>query len=115
MKTKLIITETQAKLLNIFIRESFDYQDLVEKIVSDLNKNYKKAVETYSDGISGDFNQRKVFEIKVSGELIGPLTLSKYIQKKYHVGPKFSKQVLIDWCSNNIKDGMLSKNIESKN
>ena len=84
---------------------------MVEIIVNDLEKNYKKAIETHEDIVAGDYRQRKVFEVKVSGEIIDPLTLSEYIQKKYKVSEKFSQQVLDDWCSGNINNGLLSKDV----
>lgn len=114
MGKKLIITEQQAKKIMRVLTESSDYQDLVDKIVEDLEKNYKKAIETYRDGVSGDYAQRAVFEVNVDGELIDPLNLSEYVQKKYHVGKKFSQQLLDDWCSNKINNGFLSKSISVK-
>ena len=111
MKKKLIISETQLKKIANYIAENTRYKEMVETIVSDLEKNYKKAIETYEDVVSGDYQQRKVFEIKVSGELIDPLALSEYIQKKYKVGKEFSQQILDDWCSGSINNGLLSKDV----
>jgi hypothetical protein len=111
MKKKLIISETQLNELASYIAENTKYQHMVEIIVDDLEKNYRKAVETYEDVVSGDYQERKVFEIKVSDEVIDPLTLSEYIQKKYKVSEEFSKQILDDWCSGSINNGLLSKDI----
>lgn len=111
MKKKLIISETQLNKLASYIAENNGYQHMVEIIVDDLEKNYKKAVETYEDVVSGDYQQRKVFEIKVSGEIIDPLALSEYIQKKYKVSEEFSQQILDDWCSGSINNGLLSKDV----
>jgi hypothetical protein len=111
MKKKLIISETQLNKLASYIAENTKYQHMVEIIVDDLEKNYRKAVETYEDVVSGDYQQRKVFEIKVSDEVIDPLTLSEYIQKKYKVSEEFSQQILDDWCSGSINNGLLSKDI----
>lgn len=113
MGKKVIISETQYKMLETYLTESYDYQTLVEKIVEDLNKNYKKALETYEDKIAGDYNQRQVFEINVTGEIIDPLNLREYMQKKYNVGKKFMEQLLNDWCDGKIKNGFLSRDISS--
>lgn len=111
MKKKLIISEAQLSKLASHIAENTKYQHMVEIIVDDLEKNYRKAVETYEDVVSGDYQQRKVFEIKVSGEVIDPLALSEYIQKKYKVSEEFSQQILDDWCSGSINNGLLSKDV----
>jgi hypothetical protein len=111
MKKKLIISERQLNKITNYIVENTRYTEIVETIVSDLESNYKKAVEAYEDVVAGDYQQRKVFEIKVSGEIIDPLALSEYIQKKYKVGKEFSEQVISDWCSGSINNGLLSKDV----
>jgi|TARA_R110001592_G_scaffold255196_5_gene518725 hypothetical protein len=111
MKKKLIISEKQLKGLTTHVLENTRYQHMVEVIVNDLEKNYKKAIETREDIVAGDYVEKKVFEIKVSGEIIEPLALSEYIQKKYKVSEKFSQQILDDWCSGSINNGLLSKNV----
>lgn len=111
MKKKLIISEAQLNKLATYIAENTRYQHMVEIIVDDLEKNYRKAVETYEDVVSGDYQQRNVFEIKVSEEVIDPLALSEYIQKKYKVSEEFSQQILDDWCSGSINNGLLSKDV----
>ena len=111
MKKKLIISERQLNKITNYIVENTRYAEIVETIVCDLENNYKKAVETYEDVVAGDYQQRKVFEIKVSGEVIDPSALSEYVQKKYKVGKEFSEQVISDWCSDNINNGLLSKDV----
>lgn len=111
MKKKLIISETQLSKIASYIVENTRYQHMVEIILDDLEKNYKKAIETYEDVVAGDYQQRKVFEVKVSGEVIDPLALSEYIQKKYKVSEEFSQQILDDWCSGNINNGLLSRDV----
>jgi len=83
---------------------------MVEVIVSHLEKNYNKAIETNEDIVSGEYVDRKVFENKFSGEVIDPKSLSEYIQEKYKVSKGFSQQILDDWCSGKINNGLLSKN-----
>ncbi len=113
MGKKIIISESQYDMLNGYLTERSDYQALVTKIVEDLNKNYRKAVENYLDGMSGDLRQRKVFEIIATEEIIDPLNLSEYLERKYNVGKEFAHQLLEDWCDGKIKDGLLSRNVGS--
>lgn len=96
------------------LKESFEYQKMVNDILEDLNKNYSKILETYEDVVAGDYKQRAAFEIKLTKEIIDPKSLSEYIQKKYNVGKKFTNQVISDWCNNKIKDGLPSKYIAIK-
>lgn len=113
MGKRVIISESQYKMLEKHINESYQ-QNLVGEILNDLEANYKKVLETFEDKVAGDFKQRKAFEVVVSGEIIDPLNLREYMCKKYGVGKKFMEQLLDDWCSNKIKNNLLSKNISSK-
>lgn len=108
----MIISEGQLKMIKTYLKESY-FQNIVEAIVGDLEENYKKALQTYEDRISGDFKKRKVFEVNASGEIIDPLNLREYMCKKYNVGPKFMEQLLNDWCDNKIKNGLLSRDVSS--
>lgn len=105
---KLIISEEQFNRLNKVIDEAA-HNDMVSKIVSDLERNYKKALETYRDG--NEYKQRKVFEIIIDGELISPSDLLKYLKGKYEVSEDFLKQLLDDWCDGTIKDDTLSTGV----
>lgn len=109
MKKKLIISESQKEMLSQYITESSLHQSTVKKIVTELERNYKKAVETYRDG--NEYKQRKVFEVVADGELIPPKALLEYLKGKYNVSEAFLKQVIEDWCDGNAKNGMLSKNV----
>ena len=112
MKRKLIITESQLKSLAEFLTEDTDYSHIVKMIETDLNKNYRKAIETYRDG--NEYKQRKVFEILFDGNLISPEKLLEYFKLKYPYGVGFLKQVIQDWCDGKINNGFLSKNIGIK-
>lgn len=112
MKRKLIITESQLKTITKFLTEDTSHSSIVKEIETDLNKNYRKAIETYRDG--NEYKQRKVFEIIFDGNLISPEKLLEYFKLKYPYGVGFLKQVIQDWCDGNINNGVLSKNIGLK-
>jgi hypothetical protein len=109
MKKKLIISEKQYKMIRNKLNESYGHQDMVTKILEDLEENYNKAMETYQDPVNLEYYQRAVFEVKISEQVIKPSQLSEYIQKKYNVGKTFTEQLLNDWCDGKIKEGLLSK------
>jgi len=113
MGKRIIISESQYEMLKVKLNERTYQQNLVKKIVGDLNANYKRALQTYEDRVSQDFRQKKVFEVIVSGEIIAPIDLSLYMQKKYSVGNKFMEQLLNDWCDDKINDELLSKYVNS--
>lgn len=112
MKRKLIITESQLKHITKFLNEDTNYSSIVKEIEEDLNKNYRKALETYRDG--NEYKQRKSFEIVFDGQLISPSNLLEYFKLKYPYGIGFLKQVINDWCDGKINNGVLSKNIGLK-
>ena len=105
---KLIISERQYKMLTKLINEN-SKEVIIGRVLDDLNRNYKKTVETYRDG--NDYKERKMFEVVVDGELITPRDLLDYIIDKYTLGEKFAKQFLNDWCNDSIVDNNISKNI----
>lgn len=109
MKTKLIITENQLKLLSNFILEDTNHSNIVKLIEKDLEGNYRKAIETYRDG--NDYNQRKCFEIIFDGQLISPNKLLEYFKLKYNYSEVFLRQIINDWCDGKINNGILSKNV----
>tara|TARA_R110000796_G_scaffold61077_2_gene141366 strand:+ start:13042 stop:13383 length:342 start_codon:yes stop_codon:yes gene_type:complete len=109
MKKKLVITESQLKMLTNILLEDTDYSVIVKTIEEDLNKNYRRAVEVYRDG--NEYKKRKVFEIIFDGNLISGEDLLKYFKLKYNHGSEFIKQVINDWDKDLINNGMLSKNI----
>ena len=113
MRRRLIITERQLSAITRVINENSGYDSIVKEVVRDLDSNYKKAIETYRDG--NEYKQRRVFEVVVDGELITPHNLLEYLKLKYsNLGDNFLKQVINDWVDGKIKDGMLSKNIGTK-
>lgn len=109
MKRKLIITESQLNTITKILKEDTDHSSVVKMIEKDLDKNYRKAIETYRDG--NEYKQRKVFEIVFDGQLITPDKLLEYFKLKYPYGVNFLKQVISDWCDGKINNGILSKNI----
>ena len=109
MKKKLIITENQLQMLTNLLSEDTNHSSVVKAIEEDLNKNYRKAMETYRDG--NEYKKRKAFEIIFDGNLISGEDLLKYFKLKYNHGSKFLQQVINDWTKGLIKNGMLSKNI----
>lgn len=110
MKKKLIITENQLKRITNFITEDTDHSVIVKQIEEDLNKNYRKVIETYREG--NEYKKRRSFEIIFDGKIISPKNLLEYFKLKYPAyGVNFLKQVIKDWCDNKIKNGMLSINI----
>lgn len=112
MKKKLIISEEQYQMLTNLVNEQTQHERVVKKVVEDLEKNYKKAIETYRDG--NEYKEKKVFEINVDGDIISPRDLLEYLKDKYDLGENFLKQLIEDWCDNKIKDNRLSKNISYK-
>lgn len=111
MKRKLIITENQLQLLTKLLTEDTDHATAVKSVVRNLNKNYRKAIETFRDG--NEYNQRKAFEIIFDGQLISGKDLLEYFKLRYNYGVEFLKQVINDWCDGypGLNNGMLSKNI----
>ena len=93
MKKKLVITESQLKMLTNILLEDTDYSVIVKTIEEDLNKNYRRAVEVYRDG--NEYKKRKVFEIIFDGNLISGEDLLKYFKLKYNHGSEFIKQLRV--------------------
>lgn len=111
---KLIITETQYKVLKNLLSEG-DYHIVLDKVVEDLNKNYKKVTAVINNN-NRDYIEEPRFEVKVDKSVISAKELLEYFKFKYHesCGEEFLKQVIDDWYHNRIKDGLLSKNITLK-
>lgn len=110
---KLIITESQYTKLKKVLSEGL-YHIMVEKIVEDLNKNYKKVTAVVNN--NRDYVEESRFEVKADKSVISANDLLEYFKFKYHdnCGEEFLKQVIDDWYHDRIKDGLLSKNITLK-
>ena len=110
---KLIITETQYKTLKNLLSEG-DYHIVLNKVVEDLNKNYKKVTAVVNN--NRDYVEESRFEVKADESVISAKGLLEYFKFKYHesCGEEFLKQVIDDWYHDRIKDGLLSKNITLK-
>jgi hypothetical protein len=109
MSTKLIITESQYKKLINHINENNMHQNLVGKLVSDLNMNYEPMIGIMRE--NGEYFEKPMVKVKVDESEITPKELFEYFKKKYKLGDEFTKQVIQDWMFGNIKDNMLSKNV----
>jgi len=113
MGVKLIITESQFKTLKTFKkRQRLDEsiaQQMVEKLVEDLNKNYEPMIGIMREG--GEYHEEPMVKVKVDESEITPRELYEYFKKKYKLGDDFTKQVIQDWMFGKIKDNQLSKNV----
>lgn len=111
MKTKIIITESQYnRLIKPMLNESV-LSIVLDDIISDLDKNYDRVTAT----IKGyrDYQNKPRIKVLVDGSIITAQQLLNYLKGKYKdkCGEDFLKQVIDDWYHENIKNGMLSKNI----
>lgn len=114
MSKKLIITESQYnRLFKKSLNES-DYDIILDRVLSDLNKNYEKV----SAVVKGyhDYNEKPMIKVKVDGSVITPRALLEYLKYSYHsvCSSEFLRQVINDWYNDNIVDGNLSKNTPIK-
>lgn len=111
MNKKLIITESQYnRIFKNMINEG-DYEIILDRVLSDLNKNYEKVNAVVKD--YHDYRETPMIKVKVDGAVITPKNLLEYLKYSYHgvCGEEFLKQVVDDWYYDKIKDGNLSKNV----
>jgi hypothetical protein len=111
---KLIINERQNDyLIKNLIKEN-DYTYIIEILLDELNKNYKKN----SAVVKGDFDyyNSDVILVKFDNTVTTPKKLLGYLYLKYGniCSKEFIKQVISDWFYNKINNGVLSKNIPLK-
>ena len=109
MGVKLIITESQLKELKKRINENSMHQQMVERLVTDLNANYEPMIGVMRE--SGEYVEKPMVKIKVDESEISPKELYEYFKKKYKLGDDFTKQVISDWMFGRIKNNRLTKNV----
>jgi hypothetical protein len=113
MKKKLIITETQLKVLKNHISESLTHSSIVRQMKEELDTNYAPTENFVREG--GEYKTKKMIMVKVDEELISPKALFEYMKAKYKMGDEFTKQVIRDWVNGKIGDNYsLSKNVPLK-
>lgn len=114
MIKKIIITESQYnKIIKPLIKEG-DYHVVLDEVLDNLNNNYEKVTAIVKD--YHDYNEQPRFKVKADDTIINAKDLLDYFKYTYHgiCGEEFLKQVIDDWYRDDIKDGMLSKNITLK-
>jgi hypothetical protein len=114
MIKKIIITESQYnKIIKPLIKEG-DYHVVLDEVLDNLNNNYEKVTAIVKD--YHDYNEQPRFKVKADDTIINAKDLLDYFKYTYHgiCGEEFLKQVIDDWYRDEIKDGMLSKNITLK-
>jgi len=109
MSTKLIITESQLHAIKLHLNETEFHENLVHKIVTDLNTNYEPMIGIMRE--EGEYHEKPMIKIKVDGSEITVADLFKYLKKKYNVGDGFLKQVIQDWMFGTLDGNRLSKNV----
>lgn len=109
MGNKVIITENQLKSLQAYLKENNFYENLIQKIVLDLNQNYEPMLGIVRD--NGEYFEEPMIKIKVDDSSITPKELYQYLKKKYQLGNDFIKQIIKDWMFGKIKNNGLSKNV----
>ena len=109
MKKRIIITESQLKMLKNRINENTHFR-IVKRMKEELDKNYTPVEKFVREG--GEYFDKKMIMVKVDEELITPKDLYEYLKNKYKVGDEFTKQVIRDWVDKKITDDYrLSKNV----
>ena len=110
MKKKIIITESQLKMLKVSIAENAVHSNLVKQIKTELDKNYRPIEKFVRQG--GEYFEKQMIEVLADGEAITPKSLYEYLKYKYKVSDEFIKQIINDWVYGKIDDNFtLSKNI----
>lgn len=108
MKKKLILTESQLKMLTKVITEN-GYSKKVGEVHDYLKNNYEATVGIQKEG--GEYFNKGMVLNKVDGEMITPKSLFDHIKYKFPYNPEFLEQVIRDWYDNKID----SKKILSRN
>jgi len=110
---RIIISETQKRVIINYINEVNNHDRLIKTVVSDLNLNYEKAVGV--NELGNEFYNIPMIGKKVDNTNITPKSLLEYFKVKYSVSSDFLKQVISDWYYGSFsKDGSLSKNVSLK-
>lgn len=113
MKKKLIINESQLKMLKQNILENDIYGGVVKQMKEFLDKNYEPIEKFVREG--GEYFEKPMVMVRADEEVISPKALYEYMKYKFNMGEEFTKQVIRDWISNKITDDYkLSKNVALK-
>lgn len=109
MARKVLISESQLKMLSNYICENDSHSTMVRRIVADLDLNYEPSKGTYKKG--GEYHEEPMVLNKVNQELMTAKSLFDYMKYKYDFGDEFIQQVINDWFKGNLTDSdKLSKN-----
>lgn len=110
MTRKVLISESQLKMLKDHICETDNHDIMVRRVVVDLDLNYEPSQGTFKKG--GEFHEEAMVLNKVNQELMTAKSLFDYLSYKYKLGEKFLKQIINDWYKGNLSNSSkLSKNI----
>ncbi len=109
MVKKIIITERQVQVIKKNIIENDMHENLVERMVADLNNNYEPMMGVMRE--DGEYREEPMVKIKVDNTETSIKRLYQYFKKKYKLGNEFTQQVIKDWMFGKIKDNRLSKNV----
>ena len=113
MKKKLIINESQLKMLKQNILENDIHGGVVKQMKEFLDKNYEPMEKFVREG--GEYFEKPMVMVRADEEVISPKALYEYMKYKFNMGEEFTKQVIRDWISNKITDDYkLSKNVALK-
>jgi hypothetical protein len=107
MGKRIIVTKKQYDL----IKENITHSNMVETLVSFLNKNYEPAYSV-KPGIV-EYSEEPSFKVKVDERIITPNELLEYMKFKFpKTNETFIKQTINDWSFGRIdKNNMLTKNV----
>ena len=113
MKKRLIISESQLKMLKQNILENDIHGGIVKQMKEFLDLNYEPVQKFVREG--GEYFEKPMIMVKADEEVISPKALYEYLKYKFNMGDDFTKQVIRDWLFNNITDDYkLSKNVALK-
>lgn len=122
MKKKIIIDEnTEKRLLdNIFESAFYPRAEQVMEVVEFLNKNFRKKVIPTINPTTGFADMETYFIYVKNGVELQEMEKSELIRMlmyrfKHRIideddRRRFLNQVVLDWCNNKIKNGILSVN-----
>ena len=110
MTRKVLISESQLKMLKDYICETDNHDIIVRRIVADLDLNYEPSQGTYKKG--GEFYEESMVLNKVNQELMTAKSLLDYLKYKYKLGEEFLQQIVNDWYKGNLTNSTtLTRNI----
>jgi len=114
-KNKIIITESQLKLITNLIKEDSNItKTLVKDVVNYLKKYYEPSFGTYEKG--GEYHNEITIVNKIDNQHISPKNLLRHLISKFKLGPDFLGQVIRDWYDGKLDtEFLLSQNISPNN